>query len=36
VLIANMPTLDSTSMLMCTWGGVIKINAPGQGTVEVP
>ena len=36
VLIADMPALDSNSMLMCTWGGVIKINNPGQTTVEVP
>jgi hypothetical protein len=36
VLIANMPALDSNSMLMCTWAGVIKINSPGQTTVEVP
>ncbi len=36
VLIAEMPALDSSSMLMCTWGGVIKINSPGQATVEVP
>lgn len=36
VLIANMPALDSNSMLMCNWGGVIKINAPGQFTVMIP
>jgi hypothetical protein len=36
VLIGNMPALDSTSKLMCSWGGVIQITVPGQFTVEVP
>jgi hypothetical protein len=36
VLIADMPALDGNSMLMCNWAGVIKINDPGQTTVEVP
>jgi hypothetical protein len=36
VLIGGMPALDSTSKLMCTWGGVIQIVSPGQGTVEIP
>ena len=36
VLIANMPALDNNSKLMCTWGGVIQINSPGQATVEIP
>ncbi|HEX4135065.1 MAG TPA: DUF4280 domain-containing protein [Bryobacteraceae bacterium] len=36
VLIANMPALDSNSKLMCSWGGVIQINVPGQFTVEIP
>jgi hypothetical protein len=36
VLIANMPALDSTSKLMCNWGGVIQITAPGQTTVMIP
>lgn len=36
VLIGNMPALDSNSMLMCNWGGVIKINSPGQFTVMIP
>ena len=30
ILIGNMPTLDSNSKLMCNWGGVIQIVAPGQ------
>jgi hypothetical protein len=36
VLIANMPALDNNSKLICTWGGVIQINSPGQATVEIP
>jgi hypothetical protein len=31
-----MPALDSTSTLMCTWGGVIQISNPGQTTVMIP
>jgi hypothetical protein len=36
VLIGNMPALNDSSTLMCTWGGVIKINSPGQAQVQVP
>jgi hypothetical protein len=36
VLIGNMPALNSTSKLMCSWGGVIQITAPGQFTTQVP
>jgi hypothetical protein len=36
VLLANMPALDNTSKLMCTWGGVIQINMAGQVTTTVP
>ena len=36
VLIGNMPALNNTSKLMCTWGGVISINNPGQTTTQVP
>jgi hypothetical protein len=36
VLIGGMPALDNSSKLMCLWGGVIQIAAPGQGTVEIP
>ncbi len=36
VLIANMPALDNSSKLMCTWGGVIQITDPGQTTVFIP
>lgn len=30
ILIGNMPTLDSNSKLMCSWGGVIQFVTPGQ------
>ncbi len=36
VLLANMPTLNSTSKLMCNWGGVIQILYAGQATVMTP
>ena len=36
VMLGNMPTLDNVSTLMCTWGGVISIVAPGEFTVQVP
>ncbi len=36
VLLAEMPTLDSTSTLMCMWAGVISITMPGEMTVMVP
>jgi hypothetical protein len=36
VLLANMPALDDTSMLMCMWGGVIKVNFAGQVTEQIP
>ena len=36
VLLANFPTLDNTSQLMCIWGGVITFATPGEETVEVP
>lgn len=36
VLVGSMPALQSTSKLMCNWGGVISIIVPGQFTVMVP
>jgi len=36
VLLAEMPTLDNTSTLMCMWAGVISIVDPGEMTVQVP
>lgn len=36
VLIGNMPALNNSSKCICSWGGVISINVPGQFTVQVP
>lgn len=36
VLLGNMPALNSTSKLMCSFGGVIQIVFPGQVTVQLP
>ena len=36
VLLANMPTLNNSSKLMCNWAGVIQIVSPGQVTMMVP
>jgi hypothetical protein len=36
VLLANMPTLNSTSKCMCMWAGVIQITYAGQATVMTP
>lgn len=36
VLIAGKPALNNTSTLMCSYAGVIKINAPMAQTVQIP
>jgi len=36
VLIGNIPALNNSSKLMCVWGGVIQILAPGQVQIMVP
>lgn len=36
VKVANMPTLDNSSKLECSYGGVISVTNPGQTTVQVP
>ncbi len=36
VLVGNMPALNDSSMCMCNWAGVIKINMPGQFTTMIP
>ncbi len=36
VLLGNMPALNNTSTLMCTWGGVITVLQPGQFTEMIP
>lgn len=35
VMTGGMPALQNSSKLMCQWGGVIQILAPGQFTVMV-
>ena len=36
VMLSNMPALNDTSKLMCTWAGVISITVPGQFTEQIP
>lgn len=36
MMIANFPALDASSKLMCAWGGVIQITAPGEFTFDIP
>ena len=36
VLLANQPSLNDTSKLMCVWGGVISVTFPGQVTHMIP
>ena len=36
VLIANMPALNNSSKLLCTWAGVISILNPGLTKEMVP
>lgn len=36
VLLGNMPALNNTSKLMCTWLGVISVVSPGQFTEQIP
>ena len=36
VLLGNMPALNNTSKLMCTWAGVIQVTVPGQVTEQIP
>lgn len=34
VMIAHMPALEQSSKLICNWGGVIQVVAPGQFKVN--
>jgi hypothetical protein len=34
VMFNNMPAINSTSMAMCNWGGVITVTYPGQVRVQ--
>lgn len=36
VLIKNIPALNESSKLMCSWAGVISVNNPGQTTEQIP
>ena len=36
VLLANQPSLNKSSLLMCNWGGVINIQVEGQTTHTIP
>ena len=36
VLLGNMPALNNTSKLMCTWLGVVSVVHPGQVTEQIP
>jgi len=36
VMLADFPTLDNVSQLMCIWGGVITFSDAGEETVMVP
>ncbi|MCG8471645.1 MAG: DUF4280 domain-containing protein [Desulfobacterales bacterium] len=34
VMVGSIPVVDKTSMLMCSWGGVIQVKKPGQESVK--
>lgn len=36
VIVTEGPALDQTSLIMCTWAGVIFVDEPGNFTVMVP
>ncbi len=36
VTLGQVPSLDNTCTLMCTWGGVIQVAVPGQFTHNIP
>jgi hypothetical protein len=35
-MLGNMPALNSNCKLMCSWGGIIQVTAPGQVTEMIP
>lgn len=36
VMLSNMPALNDTSKLICTWGGMICVTLQGQFTEQIP
>ena len=36
VLIGNMPALNNSSKLVCSFGGMIEITNPGQTKIQIP
>jgi len=36
VMIGNLPALNNSSQLLCSYGGVITISFAGQATVNIP
>lgn len=36
VMLANQPALNKSSILMCSWGGVITIEDEGQAKHDIP
>lgn len=36
VMLGQQPALDNNCKLMCNWGGVIQVLAPGQFTEQIP
>ena len=36
VMLGNIPALNSSSKLMCTWAGMISVTQPGQFTHNIP
>jgi hypothetical protein len=35
-LIGNMPALNDSAKLLCSWGGVIQFTNAGQVKIQVP
>jgi len=36
IILSNMPILNNSSKLTCSYGGIISITSPGQASVMVP
>ena len=35
-LIAGQPAVNNSCQLTCAYGGIIKINSPGQNSIQIP